>query len=190
MPQDLDPTPLFDVKRLIIGVFSAIIFAAALVLLTRILGTNFGEKFVGEFGLLGVYLSLLFIDTIPTPGGAIPILTLSVQGNVPLFTLAGISIFASYTAGIIGYIIGRNFGFPQVWRKKLEQRFPNAFGKLHTHEHYGFMILVALPIPMSFATWLGASFSLSFRAFCLGGLIRIPKILIYLFATFSSVTLL
>ena len=190
MSQEPTTPHLLEIKRLIVGIISTIIFAGALVILTRVLGTNFGEKFVEEFGIVGIYLGLLFIDTIPTPGGAIPILTLSVQGGVPLIALAALSVLASYTAGIIGYFIGRHFGFPKTWRIKLTKRFPVAFEKLHTHEQYGFMILVALPIPMSLAAWLGSSFSLSFRAFCLGGLIRVPKILIYLFATFSSVTLL
>lgn len=181
---------IFDIKRLFIGGITAAFFAGAIVVLTKTFGTNVGVVLVDTFGLLGIYLGLLFIDTIPTPGGAIPILTLALQGGLSPFILGLTCLFASYCAGFIGYATGKTFGFPQTWRERLEKRYPNAFAKMHSHERSSFLILVALPIPMSLAAWIGASFSLTLRAFCLGALIRIPKIILYLFATYSSVQFL
>ena len=181
---------LFDIRRLIFGCLAAAICAASIVFLTRYLGTNIGEIAVEKFGFLGIYLGLLFIDTIPTPGGAIPILTLALQGGISPILLGATCLFASYCAGFVGYAAGKTFGFPKKWRIKLEQKYPRAFAKMQSHEQSSFLVLVALPIPMSLAAWIGASFSLTLRAYCVGALIRVPKIVLYLLATYSSVQLL
>ena len=180
---------IFDIKRILLGGVVAFVGTGIIVSLTNMLGTNLGAEFVERFGLLGIYLGLLFIDTIPTPGGALPILTLGLQGGVPLFIIGCLSVLASYSAGIAGFLLGKNVPFPQRWKEKLSNRFPNLFTNIQTHEYKGFLLLVALPIPMSLAAWLGANVSYSFRTFCIAGLLRIPKITIYLLATFSSVRL-
>lgn len=181
---------LFDAKKLIVGFITALLFAGAIVYLTRYLGADIGERAVEMFGLPGVFIGLLFIDTVPTPGGSIPILTLAMQGGLSPIVLALISLSASYCAGFIGFYLGRKWSFPKPWREKLEKKYPNAFAKLHKHEGSSFLVLVALPIPMSLAAWIGSSFSLTLRAFCFGALIRIPKITLYLVATYSSVQML
>ena len=186
----MSKSELFDAKRLTIGFLTAALFAGAIVFLTRYLGADIGERAVEIFGLPGVFLGLLFIDTIPTPGGSIPILTLAMQGGLSPIVLAFISLSASYCAGFIGFFLGQKWSFPKRWREKLETKYPKAFAKLHKHEGSSFLILVALPIPMSLAAWIGSSFSLTLRAFCFGALIRIPKIALYLAATYSSVQLL
>ena len=181
---------LFDPKRLFIGFMTAVVLAGAIVYLTRYLGDDVGERAVELFGLPGVFIGLLFIDSIPTPGGSIPILTLGMQGGLSPIVLGAISLTACYCAGFIGFYLGRRWSFPKPWREKLEKKYPNAFAKLHKHEGSSFLILVALPIPMTLAAWIGSSFSLTLRAFCIGALIRIPKIALYLVATYSSVKML
>ena len=181
---------LLDAKRLIGGFVTAALFAGVLVYIMRYLGEDFGTRVVEIFGLPGVFFGLLFIDTIPTPGGSIPILTLAMQGGLSPIILGCISLSACYCAGFIGFYLGQKWSFPKTWREKLEQKYPNAFARLHKHEGSSFLVLVALPIPMSLAAWIGSSFSLTFRAFCFGALVRIPKIILYLMATYSSVQLL
>lgn len=181
---------LFDAKRLLIGFATAVVFAGAIVYLTRYLGDDIGERAVDAFGLPGVFLGLLFIDSIPTPGGSIPILTLAMQGGLSPVVLGAIALSACYCAGFLGYYLGRIWSFPKPWREKLEKKYPKAFAKLHKHEGSSFLVLVALPIPMTLAAWIGSSFSLTLRAFCFGALIRIPKIALYLIATYSSVQIL
>ena len=181
---------IFDGKRLFVGFVTAALCAGAIVYLTRLLGDNIGERAVELFGLPGVFLGLLFIDSIPTPGGSIPILTLAMQGGLSPIILGLIALTACYCAGFMGFYLGRKWSFPKAWRVKLEQKYPNAFAKLHQHEGSSFLILVALPIPMTLAAWIGSSFSLTLRAFCFGALIRIPKIALYLIATYSSVQML
>lgn len=186
----MSDTKLFDAKRLIIGFATAVIFAGAIVYLTRFLGDDIGERAVELFGLPGVFFGLFFIDTIPTPGGSIPILTIAMQGGLSPILLGFISLSSCYCAGLLGFYLGRKWSFPKSWREKLEKKYPNAFAKLHKHEGSSFLVLVALPIPMSLAAWIGSSFSLTLRAFLFGALIRIPKIILYLVATYSSVQIL
>ena len=167
-----------------------VVFSSLIVLGSRFLSSNLGADFVDNVGYIGIYLSLFFIDSFPTPGGSIPILTLSIQGGVPILHLAALSVVASYTAGILGFVIGNFFGIPKRWSEALEVKFPRTFEKVRKHQTYGFLFLVALPIPMSLVGWFGSSFSLRIQSLLIGGLVRIPKILLYLLATFSSVSLL
>lgn len=180
---------IFDIKRILFGGLVAFVCTGILVTLSKMFGANAGADFVEHFGLLGIYLGLLFIDTIPTPGGALPILTLGLQGGISLFIIGCLSVLASYSAGIVGFVLGQYVAFPKIWKNTLNTRFPTLFTNIQTHEYKGFLLLAALPIPMSLAAWLGANFSYSFRTFCIAGLLRIPKITLYLLATFSSVRL-
>jgi len=185
-----DGNSIFDIKKLFLGTIFTVIFSSLIVIGSKYVSSNLGADFVENVGAFGIYLCLLFIDSIPTPGGSIPILTLSIQGGIPILYLAALSVLASYTAGILGFVIGRFFGIPTRWSQALEQKFPKTFEKVRKHQTYGFVFLVALPIPMSLVGWFGASFSLRLQSLLIGGLVRIPKILLYLLATFSSVSLL
>ena len=41
----------------------------------------FGKSFVEAYGLWGLWLGVLVTDGIPTPGGAIPLMTICLQGG-------------------------------------------------------------------------------------------------------------
>lgn len=171
---------------LLVVAFLAVIFVQLLSFISQQLESNLGKEFLDRFGVLGIYISLALIDSFPTPGGAVPILFLAVQGGTNAFFLFFLCLLSSYSVAIIGFFLGKTFGIPQKWLNKLEHRYGKTLQKVRNNDTYGFLILIALPIPISLASWTGGSFGFSFRALIIGMLARVPKILIYLFASLSS----
>ena len=131
---------------------------------------------------------MALIDTFPTPGGAVSVLFLGVQGGMSAPLLFFLALLASYTVGILGFFLGKHVGVPQKWMNSLENKYGETLQKIRKNDAFGFLLLITLPVPISLASWTGSSFGFSFRALLIGVLARIPKILIYIFATLSSVS--
>ena len=174
---------------LLIAAVVAVAFTRGMMLLSAQFDQDFAQDFVNRLGALGIYICLMIIDTVPTPGGALSVLSIAVQGGVSALVLTGLALMASYTVATAAFLLGRTFGIPKGWLSKIENRYGEGLQKVRDNDVYGFLFLASLPIPMSIAAWTGASFGFSARALLIGTLARVPKLLIYLFASFSSVTL-
>ena len=171
---------IFSIRNLIIGALLCGIFVF---LFTQVLGessTVLSESFMSNFGLAGLYVGTLLIDSFPTPGGPIPLLTLSIQGGASIVSVFTISFMGSLTAGFLGYALGLKMGLPskiQIWT---ERRYPGKIDLIKQKGTWGVVILAALPLPLAFATWTGGAFKISWKGIFLASLVRVPKMLISL----------
>ena len=179
---------LKHVTSLLLAAALAVLFTRGMMYLSSQFDQDFAQDFVTRLGAFGIYLCLMIIDTVPTPGGALSVLSIAVQGGVSALVLTILALLASYSVATVAFLLGRRLGIPKRWLAKIEDKYGEGLKKVRDNDVYGFIFLASLPIPMSIAAWTGASFGFSPRALMIGTLARVPKVLIYLFASFSSVT--
>jgi membrane protein YqaA with SNARE-associated domain len=178
------------IRSTIVGLVLCALFVLALKLWMGESGQQLGNDFVRSFGLAGLFTGVLVIDTIPTPGGAIPLMTLCLQAQVSIVSIYLTCLAANFTAGLIGYLLGRAMGLPKRLESFIERKFPGKLGTIREKGVIGVAVLAALPIPMAFATWAGGAFGVSARSVALASLVRIPKLALYLWAISGSIRLL
>ena len=63
---------------------------------------------------------------------------------------------------VLGYALGRWLGLPSSLQKWIEQKYPKQFFFIQS-KGVGVVVLAALPLPLSVASWVGGSLNLSFR---------------------------
>lgn len=185
----MSSTSLSSFKNIAIGIIACV--AVVLLLSFGLNDENAGAQFVERFGLWGLFAGILFIDSIPTPGGAIPLMALCIQGGVPIWMILLVCLSGSSIAAIIGYFLGHTMGMPQKLEQWMEKKHPNKLRVLRQKGLWGIAALSSLPIPISFGTWAAGALQLSFFPSILLALaIRIPKILFYLWTILGSFSLL
>ena len=175
-----DMKSLFDWKKMLIGVLVCIAFVG-------ILGTVFAEssqelstRFIETFGLWGLFFGALLIDSIPTPGGPIPLLTLCLQGGASFEIVFVVALFGSLGASCLGYTLGHTFGLPKSIENWLQQKYPESFASLQSKGLWGVIVLAALPLPLSVASWVGGSLQIHPKCILYATSMRIPKMILYL----------
>ena len=171
---------LFDIKKMVLGVILCVIFVG-------ILGTFFAESsqnlstvFLETFGLWGLFFGSLLIDFFPTPGGPIPLLTLCLQGGTSFEIVFVVALMGSLGASSLGYLLGTWLGLPATIQKWIEKKYPTQFATMQNKGMWGVIVLAALPLPLSVASWVGGSLQLPFRCMFYATAMRIPKMILYL----------
>ena len=171
---------LFDWKKMIVGVLICIAFVG-------VLGTVFAESsqelsthFIETFGLWGLFVGALLIDSIPTPGGPLPLLTLCLQGGASFEIVFIVALLGSLGASCLGYTLGRTFGLPNSIENWLQQKYPENFASLKSKGLWGVVVLAALPLPLSVASWVGGSLQIHPKCILYATSMRIPKMILYL----------
>ena len=171
---------IFSLRNMIVA---ALVCGTFVFIFTQFLGDMgavLSDEFMNRFGLAGLYVGALLIDCIPTPGGPIPILTLSIQGGASILSVFLVSFMGSLTAALIGYGLGLKMGLPLKLQAWMETRYPGKIEVIREKGTWGVVILAALPLPLAFATWTGGTFRVSWKGIVLASFVRIPKMLIYL----------
>ena len=102
------------VKNTAVGLAICIFFVVVLFLWLGNSEQNIGSDFVNNFGLLGLFSAVFFSDTVPTPGGAIPWITLCLQSQMTIEPIFFTCLAAYLLAGIIGFLFGRMIGLPKI----------------------------------------------------------------------------
>ena len=105
---------------------------------------------------MGTFFGALLIDSIPTPGGPIPLLTLCLQGG---------ALLRSYLLLLCSEVWVRvvwDIHWGYVWTSQINRRlattkYPESFASLQSKGLWGVIVLTALPLPLSVASWVGGS---------------------------------
>lgn len=138
--------------------------------------------FVAEFGLLGVFVGVLFVDTFHLTHE--PVLLAAYVGGVPFWTIVGVASVASILAGPLGWLIGRRLGrVPRVAAFLAEHRL-DAF--LRRYGLAAVAIAALTPIPYAATTWAAGAARVSFRDTVIGCTLRFPKVLFWLWVVSTS----
>ena len=178
-----------SLKTTIIGLVWCFIFV--MLLGSWLASENIGEKFIQSCGLLGLYGGLVVIDSVPSPGGGIPLMALSIQGGVSPWIVLFISLAGVTTVSMISYIIGYWTGMPSRIEAWMDKKFPGKLLLLKQKGTLGVAALAALPIPLSMGTGAAGALRLPFLSSVFTAVaIRCPKIIFYLWTIIGGFELL
>lgn len=145
------------------------------------------EAFIKHFGLWGVSLLTLFIDTFIVPASMDIVFPFVQDWNVISLILC--MSLASTLGGCLGYWIGRLLG-----KTKIIKALTNSFSeKGHDLiQHYGAwaVVIAALtPIPFSTICWISGMLNLKFEKVAIASTTRIFRVALYFIVISGSVKL-
>lgn len=164
-------------RRLALGFVLLLVALAVVFKLAHEPLTAVSHSFVDNFGLAGVFVGCLLIDT--TPGLTHePILVVAKQGGLgfwPIFLAAG---SGSTLSGVLGYGIGRVLGGSAFLQRVLIRYRLREF--LHRYGTRAVAIAALTPFPFAIATWGAGASQIPLRMVLVGALFRFPKVLFYL----------
>lgn len=173
----------FD-RRLLIrtGVSTVLIVIAVLVLgaVYRDQVSHLGHLFVDRFGLLGMFVGVLFIDTSIVPLSTDPLLLIGVSGELPFWPMFVITGVASTLSGPLGYVCGAALDRGVRVGPFLRRRFPRFITFLEEHGLKAVIAAALLPVPFSATTWSAGMMRLGVWKVAAVSLLRIPKTGFYL----------
>jgi len=137
-----------------------------------------GAWCVGTFGLAGLAVAVLLVDSIPTPLSYVPFMLLALEGGLDFGAVLVLSAAASYTAGLSGYTVGRLVGMPAPLERWMREKHPQAERLIERYGAWGIAAVGVLPLPLALGTLSGGAL-----------LVRVPKTVIYLFMIESGLRL-
>lgn len=167
-------------KSILVGIVLCLAFVVILGFVFKDESEALGKSFVTAYGLWGLFVGVLITDSVPTPGGAIPLMTICLQGGAHWVAIGATCLSASCVAGFLGYALGRWMGIPIPLSNWMNKKFPGKIEFLEKKGTLGVAALSALPIPITLGTWLGGAFSVKPWAVFLAVAVRLPKVVIFL----------
>ena len=132
--------------------------------------------FVETLGLLGVFLAVVLVDSLPLTHE--PVLLLGWSGGLSFGAIWAAASAGSVLAGVVGWFMGGRLG-----RFEVVTRFFARYRITEFLDRYGaWAVAVAAltPFPYAVATWAAGAARLPLLPVFLGSLVRILKVLIYL----------
>ena len=167
-----------EIKRNTLVLFIVILLVFVLFLVFKESIRVFIAMVVIKFGLFGIFIVSLIMDTIIQPIGPgilVVVATFSGAGLIAVPLVAGLG---SCCGGVVGYFIGKKIG---------SERFEKIFGKhkfnksAELFEKYGTLAVVIgaiSPIPYSGVCWTAGIYNMKMSHFLLTSLlVRIPRFL-------------
>jgi hypothetical protein len=158
-----------------------------------------GKQALDRFGLGGLGLVVLGIDSVPTPLSYAPVMLLAIQGGATPLEVGALCGALSVLAGLLGYGVGRAVGMPRPVARFIARRYGDRLGVLApwgaTAEgaadpelepltaRQGALAVVTcglLPLPFALGTWSAGALGCPFFAVALASLVRIPKTAFYI----------
>ena len=175
------PTSIINVWKVVLGFLVIFAVAASAGLFFREPIYQFGSMVVGTYGLAGLAIAVLLVDSLPTPLSYVPFMALALAGGLSFGEVLIVSSLASYVAGCLGYGMGRSVGMPRRLEAWIHQRYPRVQTLLDQYGGWGVAAIAVLPLPLAVGTWSAGSLKIRARQVGLALLLRIPKTVIYLF---------
>ena len=159
-----------------IGLFTLLALAALAGALLRHPLETVGEWFVHHLGLIGVFVTVLVIDTMPLTHE--PILLLAWTGGLgflPIWLTAGL---ASILSGALGWFLGSLFAHNAFVQRQCQRyRIDILFQRYGV---WAVAIAAITPFPYAIATWSAGAARMPFLQVLAGSCARLIKVLIYL----------
>ena len=135
---------------------------------------------MNEFGLLGLFIATLLVDSFPTPMSYAPLMLLAIQGGMSVWIVFIAASGASMLGGLTGYFIGRLVGLPARLEGWLETQHPEQLALLKRRGAWGVAAVAALPLPFALGTWTAGAMNVRLPGVLLACLVRIPKTALYI----------
>ncbi len=138
-----------------------------------------GGAFIDRFGLVGLFLGVVFADASPLPLTNEPLVFLARGAGVGAWTIFGVVSAASVAAGAVGYGAGRFFGGRFGLEDWMDRRQPALAHYMRRYGAEGVAIAALLPIPFALSTWSAGVLHVPFAKVMVAALVRIPKTAFY-----------
>ena len=139
----------------------------------------FGTMVVERYGLMGLAVAVLAVDSLPTPLSYVPFMALALAGGLSFGEVLLVSSIASYAAGCLGYGVGRVVGMPPRFERWIHRRYPRVQALLDQYGGWGVAAIAVLPLPLAVGTWSAGSLKVRARQVMVALLLRVPKTLVY-----------
>ncbi len=188
-PSDAEPSALQTVAKIVVGFLVVFGIAALLGLWFREPLETLGTHAVERYGLLGLAGIVLLVDLIPSPLSYVPFMFLASAGGLSFPAVFLVSASASYSAGLIGYALGRAIGMPQRLDRWMSEKHPRVRQLLDQKGGWGVAAISALPVPVALGTWSAGAVRVPLSQVALALLIRWPKTAAYLVMIHSGLSL-
>ena len=165
-----------EIKRntLILLVVILIFFVLFLIFRNQI--KDFIEIFITHFGLFGIFITSMIMDTIIQPIGPGILVVTATFGGANYILVSLVAGVGSCCGGVFGYFIGKKIGserFKKIFGSRKFEKSANLF------EKYGVLAVIVgaiSPIPYSGVCWTAGIYNMKFSYFLLTSLIvRIPR---------------
>ena len=142
--------------------------------------TQFSAMFVEVFGPLGVFLGWFLPDglTVPMPNDAF--LMFGIQGGLGFWQVVSLATAGTLSGGMVGYGIGTRLQHTRWFRRLMSRRGAEIHSLVRRYGLLALALATLTPLPYSLACWASGALEIPFRHFCLVSLLRIPRIIGFL----------
>jgi len=175
--EDMEPGRNIVKAAVMLGVI--FVLAVILGLLFKPQLESVGEWLVGEFGYIGIFITVLVMDTFIMPLSPDIVIFISIAGSMnPFWALLAMTA-ASIIGGHFGYLIGKFIGHRKIVRDIMGR---NYYKGIYLAERYGMWAVVLgafTPVPFSTTCWLAGIFELRYPEFLIAASYRIPRFLLW-----------
>ena len=148
--------------------------------------TQVGKQAMERFGVPGLALAILLVDLLPTPLSYVPFMFLAIAGGMPVWEVLWISSVTSYTAGLMGFCLGRAIGMPESVERWVHERHPRVRALLDRYGGWGVAAIGILPFPLAIGTWSAGALKIRGPQVAIALLVRFPKTALYLWMIHSG----
>ena len=149
-------------KKLLLSVIGLIALGGLCGYLFKDIIIRAGTWSVEHFGLEGIALATLLIDSCPVPMTSEPLILLALGANINWINLALLMSLASHLACIIGHTGGKALRKYPNLVGQIENLFPDIFIFMRENGVHGVLLGALLPIPYAITTWLAGLNSVPF----------------------------
>ncbi len=167
-----------SLKKILVGLIVLLLATGALGFILREPLARFSLAMVERFGLPGLFVGVMVVDSwVLPPLTHEPLLLFAYAGGVGPWVVFGVASVASVCAGPLGYVLGRLLGRVQRVRDKLDK---SALQTLMRDK--GALVVAAAaitPIPFAVTTWLAGALKTPFVPFVIACLVRVLKVAVY-----------
>ncbi len=164
------------VVRLGIGLSTLVAMFAGLAWALRAPLEQLAAWFVDAFGIVGVGVLVLVVDSLPLTHE--PILFLGWSGGLGFWPVWAVASAASISAGGLGWAWGRLLQRSTFLARTFRRYKVTAF--LERYGVWAVAIAAFTPFPFALVTWCSGACGVPLHHVLLGSLLRAPKVLLYL----------
>ena len=138
--------------------------------------TAFSQDFVATFGVYGVGLGWLTLDTFPIPIPHDILLGFGHLGGLGAVEMIVAASLGSLVGGTLAWNLGRALRHTRAFQRIVSGRGAKAYDLIHRYGVAALAIGALSPLPYSVACWAAGSVQMPYRTFFAVSLLRIPRI--------------
>lgn len=135
-----------------------------------------GDIVLRHFGLIGLFVSVYFLDFIIQPFPPdIPLYSFLLSGSPFFLTVLGVGVMSAL-GGSTGYWVGRLLEYEGAIRFIGKKKYDQAHELFLNHGTLAVVVAALTPVPFNVVCWVAGIFRMPFKPFILTVLLaRIPR---------------